>query len=146
MVVLLSTGDHQTGAAYMQDKCMFNNAYGMLKLDMELEDDIEFLKNFNKAMERRTDFEMKATEPAEVVDVVGDDCEEVGCEESDGDAGFDGFVTAGEFVGLVGAAAFVVVDVSVVEFGFAFWPLTAKTATTNSSRQRERRILMIIKD
>ncbi|VUZ42162.1 unnamed protein product [Hymenolepis diminuta] len=48
-------------------------------------------KILNKKMERRTDFDMKATEAAEVVDVVGDDCEEVGCDESDVDAEFGGF-------------------------------------------------------
>ncbi|VUZ55377.1 unnamed protein product [Hymenolepis diminuta] len=35
-------------------------------------------RSLNKTMERRTDFDMKAIEPAEVVDVSGGDCEDEG--------------------------------------------------------------------
>ncbi|VDL64170.1 unnamed protein product [Hymenolepis diminuta] len=82
-------------------------------------------------MERRTDFEMKATEPADVVDVVGDDCEEEDCEESDGATEGDEFVTV---AGVAGS------DGSAVVFGSALVPLSAKTTTTNRSRMSERHI------
>ncbi|VUZ39403.1 unnamed protein product [Hymenolepis diminuta] len=52
-------------------------------------------------MERRTDFDMKATEPAEVVDVVVDVGEGVGGEEGVEDDEFVAFVEGGitlEFV------------------------------------------------
>ncbi|VUZ55374.1 unnamed protein product [Hymenolepis diminuta] len=78
-------------------------------------------------MERRTDFEVKATEPAEVVDAVGDDCEEVCCEESGGDAEFGGF----------GAGAEVdEVDASVIVFELTFVLLSEKTATTNRLHEK----------
>ncbi|VUZ54426.1 unnamed protein product, partial [Hymenolepis diminuta] len=56
----------------------------------------DFHKILNKKMERRTDFEMEATEPAEVVDVVGDDCEEEDWEGLDGAAEGGEFVTAAD--------------------------------------------------
>ncbi|VUZ39396.1 unnamed protein product [Hymenolepis diminuta] len=78
-------------------------------------------------MERRTDFDMKATEPAEVVDVVTDGGEEVGCEEVFEDG------TVGEFVATVTFGA-----VLVVAFVVAFppadasaWILLTTTATKN---------------
>ncbi|VUZ39397.1 unnamed protein product [Hymenolepis diminuta] len=57
---------------------------------------------------------MKATEPADVVDVVGDDCEEEDCEESDGATEGDEFVTV---AGVAGS------DGSAVVFGSALVPL-----------------------
>ncbi|VUZ39395.1 unnamed protein product [Hymenolepis diminuta] len=82
-------------------------------------------------MERRTDFDMKATEPAEVVDVVGDDCEEVGCEEVVGDVDADAVVEGVDFVG----AGVTVVVLEVV--GGSGSP---KTTATNNKRTSERHI------
>ncbi|KAM3179868.1 hypothetical protein ACTXT7_017433 [Hymenolepis weldensis] len=88
-------------------------------------------KSFNKTVERRTDFDMKATEPAEVVDDVCDVGEEVDCEGLDGEAGVDGVVAAVDVV---------VVGVTVVELEAVVWSALPKTTTINSRRKSERHI------
>ncbi|VUZ39398.1 unnamed protein product [Hymenolepis diminuta] len=85
-------------------------------------------------MERRTDFDMKATELAEVVDVVTDVGEEVGCEEVFEDG------AVGEFVATVTFGAVLVAFV--VEFASApaaAWELL--TTTETKSRIMSVRIL-----